>query len=106
MFKKLCEKCTFVQYKMYERSIFSVKMVYKRVIGWTLGGPNFVDRVPKGLRVPGLRHKKAGLQDKNFRARIIKLENAGLRAPHKISLDSGVRSRNFRAPGTPLPLGP
>ena len=34
---KARERCTFFQLKVYERGTFPVKMVYKRVKGWTSG---------------------------------------------------------------------
>jgi len=34
-----CERGNFVEIKVYERSTFSVKMVYKRVRGWNRAEP-------------------------------------------------------------------
>ena len=52
------------------------------------------------------KHKKAVIKNQcNLGTRMIKLENAGLRASRKMSLGSGLHSRNFRAPGLQgLPL--
>ena len=74
------------------------------------------------------KNKKAVIKNRcNLGTWMIKLEIAGLRAPHKISLDSGLHSQKSirapvskmiglrapqqefqgsRAPGTPPPLGP
>jgi len=52
---KVCEQPTFFQAKVSERGTSSLKMVYKRVRGWTLGRDSSEMESPGQLYMEGMR---------------------------------------------------